>query len=376
MSDRRKNWFKRLFGEQPSAETTPSPEFPEGTPKNDAENSGAEDAPQNTTENTPEDNSPESRSASPAEQPVAGSENHAEDPAPEHPAEMDSPLVEQAREGAGPASGMMVFEPSSLDDVDFYRRMRVALQPIELAEASVDTEDFGPDSPVRPFSGDTLLRLTLDMPLDGEDAHSTFPLDAEALNDRGPVEDLYRMGYRNLWQDLVDSDLHVTEISPSPKEKVWAFEGTSPYVGSAPIFLEELIGKFLPQIDMATGVLFTMPSSGQMLVRDVTEGMELFHTIGLLATASADEYFKSADKISPRLHLWHEGQIETISDIKMPELGEMQTEIQIKPTAYLMAQMNEGPDAPDDWMKGFGGPDDPDDPDDIGPDGPTPPPVV
>lgn len=345
MSARRNNWFTRLFGDAATSSSSERAQDFSSTP-----------TPGN---NTPPANSDADPSTAEHLEPVDNSADQ-------------EPEVEVAEVASNMKNKetLTVFDPTDLGDADFYRRMRVTLQPIDIAETSVDTNDLSPSSPVRPFSGDTLIRLTLDTPRGEIDA--TFPLSAETLEDRGPVEDLYRMGYRNLWQDLVDSDLKVTEISPGPKEKVWLFEGTSPYVGSAPIFLEELIEKFLPQIDMASGVLFTMPSNSQMLVRDVTAGMELFHTIGLLATATADEYFKSPDKISPRLHLWHEGQIETISDIKMPELGEEQTEIQIKPTAYLMSQMNEGPDAPEGWMKGLGG--DPDDPDD--PDSTPPPPVT
>lgn len=369
MSARRNNWFKRLFGDSASDSSSARPQG-----RSDDSFSTPTPPPSSSSPEPPEESTPTEAEVEPV------------------PARASTP----ANVNSSPY--LTVFDPSTLEDAEFYRRMRVTLQPLEIAEASGGTSDFGPHAPARPFSDDTLIRLTLDMPRDGAEPtlsqpqqaatkrdrkvsmHATFPLSEETMADRGPVEDLYRMGYRNLWQELIDSDLHVNEISPGPKEKVWAFEGTSPYIGSAPIFLEELIEKFLPQIDMDSGVLFTMPSTGQMLVRDVTAGMELFHTIGLLATASADEYFKSPDKISPRLHLWHEGQIETISDIKMPEPGEQQTEIQIKPTAYLMTQMNEGPDAPEDWMKGFGSPsddpDDPDDPDDNGPDGPTPPPVA
>lgn len=274
-----------------------------------------------------------------------------------------------------------LFDPSRLDDVTFYRTMRVILQPIEEAKSSLGSVTSAQNCPLREFSEDTAVRLALDTtelfeqspgnPYKkpaaatarrsrgsrgmgwGVSSREPYPLGVEDLADRGRVEDLFRMGYRNLWQDLIDSDLHVKELSPSEGEMVWAFQGSSPYVGSAPIFLEELVQRFLPEVDISVGLLFTMPSNSQMLVRDVTSGKELFQTIGLLATASADEFFKTRSKLSPRLHLWHEGQIETISDIKLPPPGETQTEIQIKPTAYLMSQMNEDPEPPEDWLPGF-----------------------
>lgn len=432
MSAHKKNWFRRLFGEvghsslsengsdSPSTDATPSPSRDSQKPSASADNRGSdEDSSDNSpstgatsdrrsTSGSPED-SPSAGAASSGDtssasrhgrgstgssadnSPSAGSRTFADDSADfsrENRAEF-SGASDRRKGGVGRNA---IFDPAELDDVEFYRNMRVKLQPIEQANLTGGDDDFGPDAPVRPFSEDAVIRLSLDMPsaqsatrpdsgqgifgrrdfsrqtssrqassrrAHREAGHTTFPLSEEHFDDRGPVEDLYRMGYRNLWQDLIDSDLHVNELSPGPKEKVWVFEGSSPYVGSAPIFLEELVQRYIPEMDMSTGLLFTMPSSAQMLVRNVTTGMELFHTIGLLATASADEYFKSPDKLSPRLHLWHDGQIETISDIKLPEKGERQTEIQIKPTAYLIAQMNEGPDAPEDWMKGFGdgGPD-------------------
>lgn len=358
MSAHRKNWFQRLFG----GDVGPSSFSNDATgPHPEASYDGKQAADRGESVASDSDADLPEQDSSAEELPAQGRATQ-EDPARERDARASRPNLERRT----------IFDPRHLDDVEFYRNMRVRLQTTEQAQVT-DTEDaFGPESVVRPFSDDAVIRLVLDLPSaqsvtrsrkhSSGGGHTNFPLSTEHLDDRGPVEDLYRMGYRNLWQDLIDSDLHVTEMNPGPKELVWVFEGSSPYIGSAPIFLEELVQKYIPSLDMSRGLLFTMPSSGQMLVRDVTTGKELFHTIGLLATASADEYFKSADKLSPRLHLWHEGQIETISDIKLPEPGEKQTEIQIKPTAYLISQMNEGTDGPEDWMKGFGG-EDPDGPD-------------
>ena len=350
MSAHKKNWFQRLF----SRDVGPSPlsddatgDHPEASPDGAAGTARGEN---NSVDVDAADSSGNKKDAS--DEPTAQSASRGES-APHPQAHSDLNLERRT-----------IFDPRNLDDVEFYRNMRVRLQTTEQAQVT-DTEDsFGPDSVVRPFSDDAVIRLVLDLPSaqsvtrsrkqSSGGGHTSFPLSEEHLDDRGPVEDLYRMGYRNLWQDLVDSDLRVTEMNPGPKELVWVFEGSSPYIGSAPIFLEELVQKYIPSVDINRGLLFTMPSSGQMLVREVTTGKELFHTIGLLATASADEYFKSPDKLSPRLHLWHDGQIETISDLKLPDPGEKQTEIQIKPTAYLISQLNEGPDAPEDWLKGFG----------------------
>ncbi|QNH95445.1 hypothetical protein [Corynebacterium anserum] len=404
MSTHKKNWLRRLLGEvgpfsssgdRPDAPSGSRPDVPSGSADPSEPSASSHEPSASSHESADAHSTPNSSvpSSSPADatqsraskSPATSQGDHVQHG---HHAEENRARTAANNTRNGNTAQQSIFDPAELSDVEFYRSMRVKLQPIEQAGLTGKDDDFSPDSPVRPFSEDSVIRLSLDMPsaqaatrpqrnggqspldqqprrlreaLRGaslrsqrEAGHASFPLSKEHFDDRGPVEDLYRMGYRNLWQDLIDSDLHVTELSPSPQEKVWVFEGSSPYVGSSPIFLEELVQRYIPEMDMSTGLLFTMPSSAQMLVRNVTTGMELFHTIGLLATASADEYFKSADKLNPRLHLWHDGQIETISDIKLPKKGELQTEIQIKPTAYLIAQMNQGPDAPDDWMKGFG----------------------
>lgn len=377
MSAHKKNWFRRLFGDVPSQQT----------PSN--QRTDSEDVREEQLRNTsdgqkqePDLHGEDARNADDHGTGERGADDHSADES-----DLKNSVGANAnvtQNGAAPSDGTdTVFDPADLRDADFYRRMRVTLQPIETAQASVDIEDFSPDSPIRPFTKDSVVRLALDIPGNAlkktgqsvitrpqelshpskasrsrrlrtqiKDGHTSFPLSPENLDDRGPVEDLYRMGYRNLWQDLIDSDLEVKEVSPAENKKVWTFEGSSPYIGSAPIFLEELMQKYLPEVDTAPGLLFTMPSSTQMLVREVTSGKELLQTMGLLAGASAEEYFYSPDKLSPRLHLWHEGQIETISDMKPPEQNNTTvTEIQIKPTAYLMSLIGDDPETPEGWQQ-------------------------
>lgn len=276
------------------------------------------------------------------------------------------------------------------EDADFYRGMRVRLQPIAQLEADhwatqqlglnseenlgLDSEKiqslFYPDSPIQPFSEDTIARLTFDT------EHAMQSLIPDQLEGRGPVEDLYRMGYRNLWQDLVDSDLEIVEFTPSAEqsfrsthvealppelrdnkagESCWLIESSSFYGGSIPLFLDEIMDRYLPQVDRSSGVIFAMPHRHLTVIKNVTNGAELLNSIGLMASITAEEFSHRPGGLSPRLHLWHEGQVQTFTDIK----GEKrQAEIHLKPTPYLMTKINEGLGGPED-PDGFGGPGEP-----------------
>ncbi|HIW95889.1 MAG TPA: hypothetical protein H9867_05315 [Candidatus Corynebacterium gallistercoris] len=281
---------------------------------------------------------------------------------------------------------MAVRSAADYREADFYRGMRVRLLPIPHLETEswamealgltgagdvqLDSEKiealFTPDSPIQPFSEDTVVHLSFDT------ENAVQALSPELLDDRGPVEDLYRMGYRNLWQELVDSDLKVVEFTPDAEqsfrsthvgalppelrnneagESCWMIESSSFYGGSIPLFLEEFMDRYLPQVDRSNGVIFAMPHRHLTLVKNVTNGAELMNSIGLMVSLTAEEFSHQPGGLSPRLHLWHEGQVQTFTDIVWGT-DERQAEIQVKPSPYLMAKISEGLDGPD-------GPEDP-----------------
>lgn len=264
--------------------------------------------------------------------------------------------------------------PGDLDDVEFYRGMRVMLKPLTAVinepwsgltnELDNPDEVFTRDSPLKPFTNDAVVWLSL--AADGE----FTPLTPDDLADRGPVKDLFRMGYRNLWQDLVDmgDDLQITNYSPpqnaAPQVRTvgsmpdgtpidpssarcWFFESDSDLVGSIPIFLEDVMDEYLPHVDRNNGLIFAMPMPNIFIVREVTSGADLMNTVGLMVTLAVEGFNQAIDGISPRLHLWHNGQIDTFTDIKWGE-GTRQLEIQVAPTPYLMERIGEGIEPPDD----------------------------
>ncbi|RAV34229.1 hypothetical protein [Corynebacterium heidelbergense] len=224
-----------------------------------------------------------------------------------------------------------------LPDAEFYAAMRVRLAPMD----QKGNEDFGKDSPLRPFSEDAFIRLVLDT------EQSIQSLTTPALEDRGPVEDLYRMGYRNLWQELVDSDMSFSEYAPNkdnPDEKCWLLEGTNFFIGSAPLFLEELFERNAPHVDRSNGLIFAMPFRHVTIAREVTNGSDLMNSIGLMASLAAELYTTQPGAVSPRLHLMHMGEVETFTNVVWGQGNSRQAEIHIKPNAYLMGRISDGLD--------------------------------
>ncbi len=237
--------------------------------------------------------------------------------------------------------------PFDLRDADFYAGMRVRLTPISDG-APTAAREFDRDAPIRPFSDDTMIQLSLDSSV------AVQAMTDATIADRGPVEDLYRMGYRNLWQELIDSDLTIQQIQPDPSDDtqmVWAITGSSYYLGSAALFLEELLHRYQPQVDTSAGLIFAMPHRHMTLVREVTNGNELMGAIGLMATLAAEQYHTKPGQISPRLHLQHLGEVETFTDVVWGN-DQRQVEIQVKPNSYLMGRISEGMDGDD--FGGFG----------------------
>ena len=131
-----------------------------------------------------------------------------------------------------------------------------------------------------------------------------------------------------------------------PGERMWVFEGSSYYVGSIPILLDEIVERYLPQVDRSVGLLFASPHRHITLVRG-RFWPDLMGSIGLLATFAAEEFTQQAGALSPRLMISHMGEIVTFTDVKWKD--ERSAELEVKPTAYLMEKLNQG------WEDGEGG---------------------
>lgn len=227
----------------------------------------------------------------------------------------------------------------SLPDAEFYSHLRARLMSIDLLpeQSRADAREFNPDSPIRPYSDDLCITLVLDTP------NSVVSLSPGSLDDRGPIEDLFRIGYRNLWQELIDSDLDVQPIRASedrPDERFWAIESSSYYAGSVPLLMNEILERCLPQIDPSEGLIFSTPHRHITLVREMGEGIDMLGSIKMMAAVTAQEFSRQAGALSPRLMFSHMAEITTFTDIKSKGGGK--AEIDIQPPAYLMERINQG----------------------------------
>ncbi|EEW16595.1 hypothetical protein HMPREF0297_1035 [Corynebacterium jeikeium ATCC 43734] len=227
----------------------------------------------------------------------------------------------------------------SLPDAEFYSHLRARLMSIDLLpeQSRADAREFNPDSPIRPYSDDLCITLVLDTP------NSVVSLSPGSLDDRGPIEDLFRIGYRNLWQELIDSDLDVQPVRASedrPEERFWAIESSSYYTGSVPLLMNEILERLLPQIDPSEGLIFSTPHRHITLVREMGEGTDMLGSIKMMAAVTAQEFSRQAGAMSPRLMFSHMAEITTFTDIKSKGGG--RAEIDIQPPAYLMERINQG----------------------------------
>ncbi|MBC6794662.1 hypothetical protein [Corynebacterium sp. LK28] len=225
----------------------------------------------------------------------------------------------------------------SLPDAQFYPHLRARLMAIDLLpmDARADAYEFNPNSPMRPFSDDLCIHLVLDTP------ESVMTLSSHSLEGRGPIEDLFRIGYRNLWQELVDAELVAQPIRASesnPGERFWAIESSSFYTGSIPLLMDEILERYLPQINPSEGLIFSTPNRHTTLIREMSEGIELLGSIKMMAAVTAQEFSRQAGALSPRVMFSHMGEVITFTDIKQTETGK--AEIEIQPPAYLLEKLN------------------------------------
>lgn len=234
---------------------------------------------------------------------------------------------------------------ADLPDADFLRQLRIRLTTGETLSAMSGTVDDAS----REFTGDLHVSLVLDTP------DTVMVLDDDALAAHGSatteeLSDLYRVGYRNTWQELVDCHVTATPVQEIMRgtaqgeileadtaARFWTVESDSFFLSSATLFLDDLLPRWLPDLDLTHGVLVAAPHRHLLLVREVSTGQDLLNGIKAMSTEALTQHRSNPGPLSARLHLWHEGETTAFTDISTNAEG--QQVVAIHPDAYLASRI-------------------------------------
>lgn len=247
---------------------------------------------------------------------------------------------------------------SNLTTAELYKSLRLRLLPNPRAEDDpLETDDgierqIRETSVLRGFTSDTSIALVMDT----EHAIRIQPLDELEAFDS--LDSLERAADRNTWQELLDAKVDVTYVDNDEGGEgsdFWAFESSSYYLGSSPLFLTDLLARWAPELDQSRGVIFAVPDRDLMIVRPVTTGENLMNGITAMVRIAMRFGLGNATSISPRLHLLYDNQVNTFTDYQLIEPSEDEewsTEafnapdtgaigIEVRPDPYLMEMLQQ-----------------------------------
>lgn len=242
---------------------------------------------------------------------------------------------------------MSDIDADTIPEADFLRQLKVRLCSQEKLESITTKSGEHVTSPAefnlttRPWTDSIAISLVLDTPT------SVITLPDETLHVRGidtptDLEDLWRIGYRNLWQELVDATISVNEIrGEDPGASFFAVESDSFFLASAALFLEDFLPHWAPELSTSEGVLLALPNRHLLLLRAVTGGTDLLEGINSITSATVTQYVDTLGPISPQLHLVREGtDVLPFTNIGHNDAGERVVEVH--PDDFLMDRLNEG----------------------------------
>ncbi|WP_312979268.1 hypothetical protein [Corynebacterium sp.] len=235
------------------------------------------------------------------------------------------------------ATVLTEIDVDALPDADFLRHLHVRLA----ARSALDAASGAVDDASRDFTGDLHVSLVLDTP----DAIMTLndeALAAHGTATREQLADLYRVGYRNTWQELHDAAVDINEVhgdvhGGSPGAYFHVVESDSFFLASAPLFLDELLPRWLPDMDVSAGVMVAVPHRHLMLVREVTTGQDLLDGINTMTSVALAQLATNPGPLTARLHLAHDGDVRVFTDISTGDDG--QQILQVEPDDYLLSRL-------------------------------------
>lgn len=206
---------------------------------------------------------------------------------------------------------------ADLDTSSTYRALRLVLQGAD--DISFDSVDTAPEGLEECFLLDTGEAVT--------------PGKLDELLAYDDLETLRRAALTNLRQEIAHLDAETEfRLDDDNQAGAWLIRSRSPYIAGAPLVMEDFLKRFFPDINPADGVLFALPVTNLMLLREVGYGEELARAMQILAAVNyvVTSHLRASMIISPRIYLWRDGIIEAISDAG-GEDGFI-----IEPTPYLL----------------------------------------
>ncbi len=201
-------------------------------------------------------------------------------------------------------------DPGRMSTGDIYAALRVRLVPIlglTEGQRGVVTR-----TKVTDFTVDTAGCAVLDT------GHGVQPAELARLAGHDDVATLAAAGLRNLGGELARAQVRVDLHDLNHRrtgEYLWTLSSDNPYLGSAPLLLDELLPHWLPDLHPADGVLFAMPSTTLLLARPLTRGPDLVAGIELAAQSAREGWMAGDQPLSPLLHVWRGGAVETVTRV-------------------------------------------------------------
>lgn len=218
----------------------------------------------------------------------------------------------------------------TLTTADLYAGLRLRVAPT--THLVPEEQEIISAATVRGFTEDTVVTLVLDT----ERAIQTMPLDRLRAHD--DVDTLVRAARTNLRTELLGTPHHA-QVHPGSEDHPGAhfrsFESGSYYMATAPVLFPELLDSWAPDLDHSRGVLFAVPTRHIVLVREISTGDDLLEGLGRMAPVAAQVAVDGSHAVSPLLHMWHEGEVTTLTSFDQ-EAGELK----ITPTPYLLELMS------------------------------------
>lgn len=215
---------------------------------------------------------------------------------------------------------------AGLDTAELYAGLRLRIAP--LGGLVTEEADVINSATLYPYTDDTAVTLVLDT----ERSIQTMPL--ERLKRIDDLNTLIRAARNNLREELFGAQVRA-HVHLGSEERSGArfrsFESDNYYLASAPIFLEEMLEVWAPDMDRSLGVLFAMPTRHILLAREITRGEDLLEGLGRIAPVAAHISNEGPHSVSPLLHMFHNGEVTTLTAFDEEERG-----IKITPTPYLM----------------------------------------